>query len=129
MLEHIKECLSLLVGLLAWVLPEPIGGGVAFRVVSVTSIALGIIVASLLFYLKGNAWLSSQFTAGKKSSLTLSALLLASLVIYLALYLSINTPSPFIVYLELLTYCIATFLLSALFSLISVIATDRSSNK
>ncbi|MGY2341200.1 hypothetical protein ACW9HW_18425 [Pseudomonas sp. SDO5532_S415] len=128
MINRIKEFISLLFGFFALIIPMPTGADMRFTFVTGIAISLGIIAASLMFYLKGTSWLSLQLRANNKSLFILFASLLASLGIYLTLLYTINTPEPPIINIELLTYGISTFLLSMLFSLISILATDRMQN-
>lgn len=119
MIKRIKEFTALLSGLAALLLPIPIGGNGVFKAPTTACIFAGVITALYLFYAKEKHWPKSSITSEKKAITLALLLLLASFILYFTLYKSIDTPSKFIIAVEVISYSVFVFLLAALTSLLA----------
>lgn len=125
MIKRIKEFIALLSGLLALLLPVPMGGEDLFKTPSAVSICVGVIIAFYFYYAKNKHWPALN----KNTLLSAFALLLVSFIIYFTLYQTIDTPNDVVIIIETVSYCAFAFLLAALVSLLAAAGVNRKSER
>ena len=122
MLPLYKALGGFLLGLIAFIVPIPVGGDALFVHPARLAVFLGIAFALLVFFAKGRAWLSTRLRLRSRPLQVVVVIIALSAAVYLGLWLGVDTPNGIIIGLEFVAYLVLAFCLAVLLSIVGALA-------
>ena len=122
MLALYKALAGIVVGLVAFIVPIPLGGQQLFVPPTRLAVVLGIACGLLVFFLKGIAWLAVWLDWRRWSLWVIALLMIVNAALYFALRHYIDTPSTCVIAVELVAYLVLAFFLAALLAILGALA-------